>query len=151
MKSASIRWNHDPRNAACFWLKLTARMIVEVVFVKRNPSMSTAFCLCTCAASAIYGIFSSHKLWLCMQADSPEQRAVAIEAAAQAIQATLQWRQKRKFLSPQQLSAWEPLVSTSRPFLPYDLGHSVNTHTGIHRSDVICLLVRAWMSIATEI
>ena len=47
---------------------------------------------------------------LCLQAESPEQRAVAIESAAQAIQATQQWRQKRKFLSPQQLSTWEPLV-----------------------------------------
>ncbi len=47
-----------------------------------------------------------------MQSDSPEQRAVAIEAAAQAIQHTLEWRQKRKFMSPQQLSTWEPLVRT---------------------------------------
>lgn len=38
---------------------------------------------------------------------------MAIEAAAQAIQDTLQWRQKRKFLSPQQLSTWEPLVRTT--------------------------------------
>ena len=50
-----------------------------------------------------------------MQADSPEQRAVAIESAAQAIRETLQWRQKRKFLSPQQLSTWESLASTHRP------------------------------------
>ncbi|CAL5227620.1 g10624 [Coccomyxa viridis] len=45
-----------------------------------------------------------------LESDSPEQRAVAIEAAAQAIQHTLEWRQKRKFLSPQQLSTWEPLI-----------------------------------------
>lgn len=50
-----------------------------------------------------------------MQADSPEQRAVAIESAAQAIRETLQWRQKRKFLSPQQLSTWESLVRIHRP------------------------------------
>lgn len=35
---------------------------------------------------------------------------MAIEAAAQAIHDMLQWRQKRKFLSPQQLRAWESLV-----------------------------------------
>jgi hypothetical protein len=48
------------------------------------------------------------------QAESPEQRAVAIEAAAQGIRDTLDWRQKRKFMTPQQLNAWEPYVS---PFL----------------------------------
>lgn len=47
---------------------------------------------------------------VCLQAESPEERAVAIESAAQAIQATQQWRQNRGFLSPQQLSTWEPLV-----------------------------------------
>ena len=47
---------------------------------------------------------------VCLQAESPEERAVAIESAAQAIQATQHWRKKREFLSPQQLSTWEPLV-----------------------------------------
>ena len=55
---------------------------------------------------------------VCLQAESPEQRAVAIESAAQAIQATQQWRQKRKFLSPQQLSTWEPLVRMSGLRMP---------------------------------
>ncbi|CAL8462219.1 g1750 [Coccomyxa elongata] len=42
-----------------------------------------------------------------LEASSPEERAVAIEAAAQKIMATLQWRQKRKFMTPQQLHPWE--------------------------------------------
>ena len=46
-----------------------------------------------------------------MQASSPEERAVAIEAAAQGVLATLQWRQKRKFMTPQQLHPWDQLVS----------------------------------------
>jgi hypothetical protein len=54
------------------------------------------------------------KGWRVTQADTPEQRAVAIEAAAQAIMDTLKWRQKRKFMTPQQLNAWEQYVSVSR-------------------------------------
>lgn len=56
-----------------------------------------------------------------VQSDSPEQRAVAIEAAAQAIQDMQQWRQKRKFLSPQQLSTWEPLVRIGTTLNPHQL------------------------------
>lgn len=50
-----------------------------------------------------------------VQASSPEERAVAIEAAAQGILETLQWRQKRKFMTPQQLHPWDQLVSPSSP------------------------------------
>ena len=50
-----------------------------------------------------------------VQASSPEERAVAIEAAAQGILENLQWRQKRKFMTPQQLHPWDQLVSPSSP------------------------------------
>ncbi|KAK9906365.1 hypothetical protein WJX75_000628 [Coccomyxa subellipsoidea] len=45
-----------------------------------------------------------------LEASSPEERAVAIEAAAQGVLATLQWRQKRKFMTPQQLHPWDQLI-----------------------------------------
>lgn len=44
---------------------------------------------------------------------------MAIEAASHSILETMQWRQKRKFMTPQQLQPWDQLVSPSPPsFLP---------------------------------
>jgi hypothetical protein len=44
------------------------------------------------------------------QASCPEECAVALETATAAVADTLAWRQKRRFLSPQQLSAWDHYV-----------------------------------------
>jgi hypothetical protein len=44
------------------------------------------------------------------QASCPEEGAVALESAAAAIEATLAWRQRRRFLAPQQLTCWDHLV-----------------------------------------
>ena len=46
------------------------------------------------------------------QASCPEEGAVALESAAAAIEATLAWRQHRRFLAPQQLTCWDHLVRT---------------------------------------
>ena len=49
------------------------------------------------------------------QASCPEECAVALEAAAAAVADTLAWHAKRRFLSPQQLSAWDHYVRLNTP------------------------------------
>ena len=64
----------------------------------------------TCVPQTVIMRYCQVRLCMSGQASCPEECAVALETATAAVADTLAWRQKRRFLSPQQLSAWDHYV-----------------------------------------